>query len=288
MSPSIQGADADQLDRLAVMFQEKAQQLDNLGNQVRRAVNQVRWEGGGWGRFRSEWDQQHHKRLRVASQGLRHASDQLRAQAQDQRRVSGGGASTQGRGPGAALGTAGNPMVVETSAFGSNYEDLAVVVGALNGAKGLLDLARQAKGGPGPLELLAVPFDTIDVVTALQNGDPAGAVPGASSLALMGMSAGVAQMAAAGMVMTVAAPAVAIAGVGASVINTVFQPEHTVNSYVERTYGGVDHMSPQQAAEFSQRYNGWSGFGHAIADGVHGFARTTGGNIKNPWNRFLR
>ena len=96
MSPSIQGADADQLDRLAVLFQEKAQQLDNLGNQVRKAVNQVHWEGGGWGRFRAEWDQQHHKRLRVASQGLRQASDQLRSQAQDQRRVSGTGAGSHG------------------------------------------------------------------------------------------------------------------------------------------------------------------------------------------------
>src|SRR5690606_34376253 len=80
-----------------------------------------------------------------------------------------------------------------------------------------------------------------------------------------------------------ATPPVAIAaGAGAILhygVDTVLDPDHTVNSYLERTYGGAENMTTAQATEFSTRYDGWAGFGRFVGDGVYGFGNTVTGNV---------
>lgn len=297
MSNVTHGMNVDEVQDLGRFLQDRANRLNRIVQEINRSVYSVHWQGGVAVQFGQQHWPGHRARLQAAANHLHGLGQSALNNASEQRSVSAvrstSGAPIGGFAPvGPPHGSGVDPGAI--SAFGTHYPDLAALAAAIglgNGVKSLADLVRNVKKsvpGPGPLDLLTVPFDVVDVVAAIHTGDIRSAVPGISSIALTGLAAGVPQMVAAGVVTTVAAPAVAVGAVGAGLINLVFQPDHTVNSYVERTYGGAGMMTPTQAAEVTERFAGWSGFGHFVADGVHGFGRTAGGKVSSLFGRFVR
>lgn len=283
MSQGMVGADIEQLQTLGVTLQAQAAEVRSIADLINRYLPGAPWTGYKADVFRQQWWPQHQAQLRSIADGLHGLGQSALNNADEQRRTSdvrgfaGSAAVSAGGGSGAG------------SVFGPYYDRLkdgAATVGLMVGMTGLIDLARGFRNAPGPFDLLTVPFDVIDVTQAVLDGDLRAGIPGGSSLILTGIGAAIAPAAAAGG-MVVAAPVVAAGAVGAAVINTVFQPDHTVNSYIERTYGSGDDMTVAQAGEYARRYDGWSGFGHYVADGTHGFARTTGGNVKDLWTSFF-
>lgn len=92
------GADADELDRLAVEFIRAADELDGESVALSGILNRVSWLGDIATRYLDNWTGIQIPKINLSTQFLRDAASQLQAEARDQRSTSGGTVSSAGRG----------------------------------------------------------------------------------------------------------------------------------------------------------------------------------------------
>ncbi len=98
-----EGADPEKLDALGRTFGDGAQHLDDIVRDVRRLLPQVDWRGGDRARFEGEIDHDLLPKASSGAQRLREAANDLRRQADEQRRAS------EGRGGSGSGGPSGAP-----------------------------------------------------------------------------------------------------------------------------------------------------------------------------------
>ena len=88
MTPLMVGADADELERLAVTLRGAADDLDGHAGAMTMALRSVEWVGGVATRFGSNWRGGHRSRIAIASQHIRDAAAELDRSAAEQRAAS--------------------------------------------------------------------------------------------------------------------------------------------------------------------------------------------------------
>lgn len=91
------GADPDELDRLAARFHNSAEQIRAVERTVNLHVSSSPWKGLNADRFRTQWAGEHRRAINEAFRFLQDGSRELRANAQEQRRVSSGAGGHVGR-----------------------------------------------------------------------------------------------------------------------------------------------------------------------------------------------
>ena len=84
------GADVDQLDSLATRFNNVADEIDGMVNQLGSQIHSAWWQGTDADRFRSDWDGQYRSNLQTVSNRLRDTAGIVTQQANQQRTTSGG------------------------------------------------------------------------------------------------------------------------------------------------------------------------------------------------------
>jgi hypothetical protein len=94
------GADAPALRALAAQMSQSAGRLDGIRQGIRSRLYSVHWDGPDGVNFRRMWDGQHVPLLAAVAEGLRAASQELLAQAQQQELASGSGPGGATMGPG--------------------------------------------------------------------------------------------------------------------------------------------------------------------------------------------
>src|SRR5256885_8091615 len=148
----MQGADADELDRLGRHMQAAAGRLDALRGEVTAAFNRTSWEGGDADYFRGQWHYRLSGLLHAAAGATREASAALARNAEQQRIASG----TEG----GSVGTGLVPGVGPSGAVGGI--DVGALAATLFGAGGQLmmipDLLKLAGHDPGVGALLGKPW----------------------------------------------------------------------------------------------------------------------------------
>ncbi len=87
---TMQGANADDLDRLAGEFEARAVQLEKLRDRLNGRLYSVRWTGRSAQTFRTNWQHRHRPALTGAANRLRSTAETLRRQAREQRHASSG------------------------------------------------------------------------------------------------------------------------------------------------------------------------------------------------------
>ena len=119
----LMGADTRRIDLISDGLERYSQDVLNLRGMAQRAVVEMRdaWVGGDFARIAQSWEQEAGPLLADAAASLSAMVAVLRAQAAEQRRVSGdaGSAGPQvvtGRSPSDALGPQGNPEYAGTLA----------------------------------------------------------------------------------------------------------------------------------------------------------------------------
>lgn len=95
---TMSGADADELDRLAVAMRDAGSMLRRTEQQLTPRLNASIWDGANALRFRETWNRVHRRSLVSVGQELERIAQTLQRQAQEQRAASGGGASAMSGG----------------------------------------------------------------------------------------------------------------------------------------------------------------------------------------------
>lgn len=120
MPTTMLGADADELERVAVTLRSVADELDGHAGSVTASLRAVAWVGGVATRFGSSWHGGHRPRIAATAQYVRDAAVQLDRNATEQRQASSGPGGSAG--PGAPNGDpAGSP----TGGSSSSIDDAA-------------------------------------------------------------------------------------------------------------------------------------------------------------------
>lgn len=115
MPNQMQGADAAELEWLAVEFRRAADQIDRESGLLSNLLNQVDWLGNVATRFVNGWTGTSIPRMNLSTRFLREAADELMRNAADQRQASGAGS-------GAVLGAVTiGPVRLEDPTPISNY-----------------------------------------------------------------------------------------------------------------------------------------------------------------------
>lgn len=84
------GADVEQLEQLGRKFDEESQRIKQAISTVTGQIGQTWWQGPDANKFRQEWESTHRSALTKMAEALQQAAQQVKRQASEQRRVSGG------------------------------------------------------------------------------------------------------------------------------------------------------------------------------------------------------
>jgi hypothetical protein len=92
------GADPESLDRLAANFNNTAKDFGSTQKNLSGPIHSSPWNGRKADQFRQRWDSEYARNLRNATQFLNEQANELRRQAEQQRRTSGASSISPGRG----------------------------------------------------------------------------------------------------------------------------------------------------------------------------------------------
>lgn len=84
------GADVEQLEQLGRKFDEESQKIKQAISTVASQMGNTWWQGPDANKFREEWESTHRSALTRMAEALQQAAQQVKKQASEQRRVSGG------------------------------------------------------------------------------------------------------------------------------------------------------------------------------------------------------
>ena len=182
---TMNGADADQLERIAGTLRSAADELDGHAGSVTATLRSVAWIGGVATRFESNWSGRHRPRIASTAQYVRDAAAQLDRNAAEQRRASLTSDRPSGRvapiASGATTGGALGSSSSDAGDEGAAIDRLGELFAALDlGRDGLDALAQHAHvlDGVGVDELLDVLTndDFVSVLAALDGAIEVGDV----------------------------------------------------------------------------------------------------------------
>jgi hypothetical protein len=106
------GADAEELDRLAVELRSLGGRLGRTRSSTGRALSSAPWHGRSADAFRQRWAGEYARSLQSAEQFLREAGDTLARNASEQRSASGArGSGVSGGGGGGSWGSRSNSLI---------------------------------------------------------------------------------------------------------------------------------------------------------------------------------
>jgi uncharacterized protein YukE len=285
------GADPDRLDDLARRMRDAAAQLQRIERQLTRLVNAQVWVGPAADRYRQEWNSRHRASLSRAATALAHNDRRLHANAEQQRRASaadrGGARSVAGRNrrngpgrvgwldqwkdrlgafPGLGLLVSGATVV---SASLTKYWGKAIGLRQLS-KQNLERFARAIKRVPKPLRVLGKMFDGLTIVTSGHEAIKAILAGDADTAVRRVIDVGWVVGSRVPIVFAVKTAWDAGYAIGGEIDRrsgaSDYWSDRIVESTVRREYGAS--LDPREAAEYSKRYDGPSGFARFLGDWV--------------------
>lgn len=142
------GADPDELDRLAVRFNEVADQITAVQKSLNPRINSSPWHGRSADRFRQRWSGEHRRAIAEAVAFLNSGAGDLQRNAREQRDVSRDGGAGQDLvakfltpdESGSADGDPGGALVDFLEGMGLSAEQIEEITGALGDKLGQLGL----------------------------------------------------------------------------------------------------------------------------------------------------
>lgn len=87
---AVYGADVEQLEQLARKFDAESQSIKQAISTVANQMGNTWWQGPDANKFRQEWESTHRAALSRIAESLQQVARQVKQQASEQRRVSGG------------------------------------------------------------------------------------------------------------------------------------------------------------------------------------------------------
>jgi uncharacterized protein YukE len=273
------GADVARLRALASEFTGAADRIEAELRTVTASVRNTPWQGPNAERFRQSWNSVHSAKLRALAAQFRDNARVLSANASDQENVSkvrdaSGRAVVVPRARTSLLTIGGVTFAISGTIF-----DSAEMIRYLRDVRGLpvnpanLKLAMQRMGPPmsaglkvvgGGFFVVGTALDGYQMLSGIWTGNLGQTVSGAARVAIDGIS--------------LFNPYVAAANVGYHIgeaiapLITPHLADDIVNHHMLQQYGTAD-LTPSQAAQLSHRYDGISGFGHFVSDGVGSLGR---------------
>lgn len=291
------GASAEQLEAVAAALGEAADVIDHNRVRINNGVHQAPWRGSSADRFRRDWDAIYVRHLTSAAGFLHAARTTLMRNAAEQRQASGvsGASGPATRVPSSAVATAG----LLSSAFLRGLvlaaprmtRDVATAHDWVSHGKYVYDVAKDvekyrvdvgrlhrvmsgAVGKIGPFDIVDAGFDAAALGASIGSGNVADALWSTGHVAVD--------------VVSVAVPEVGLVyGAGSlgwwigSYLGEKGAPVVAEDASRSLFHGkSTDELTPDEAAQFSRRYEGVGGFAN--------FAHDSAGTAVHAAQGFLR